>query len=197
MVSTFESFHIAGVPAGAIIREMSDRALTTITCFQIPGGALVHNESRIEFDQDVFGWTSFEYLEHGSDLRVHVARDDSFARDCVPSYAEWALIRGTLLAGETHLSFTRVDESHPLADPQAADLSITSGPGSLEKLGGTAPFTGHIVLQVNGEVRNRHWFAGTSLVASDWNGARSFAEPNLAASLVGVASEVEAILRGH
>lgn len=59
MVSLYESFQVAGVPAGASLREMSDRALTTITCFQIPGGALVHNESRIEFDNDVFGWTSF------------------------------------------------------------------------------------------------------------------------------------------
>ena len=31
MVSICESFHVAGVPAGAILREMSDRALTTIT----------------------------------------------------------------------------------------------------------------------------------------------------------------------
>ena len=66
MVSLHESFHVAGVPAGAILREMSDRALTTITCFQIPGGPLVHNESRIEFDHDVFGWTSFSYAEQGT-----------------------------------------------------------------------------------------------------------------------------------
>lgn len=197
MVSRFESFHIAGVPAGAIIRNMSGRTLTAVTCFRTPDGALVHTESRIEFDPDVFGWTSFEYREHGSNLRVRVDRDDSFGRDCVPSYAEWALIRGMFRAGRTHLSFTSLDESDPDAGPQTAELSITSQPGSLENPSGEVPITGHIVLRVNGEVRNRHWFAGTTLVASDWNGARSFSELTLSAALAGVDSEVEAILRGH
>ena len=197
MASTFESFHLAGVPAGAIIRKMSGRALTTVTCFRMPDGALVHTESRIEFDPDVFGWTSFEYVEHGNDLRVQVDRDDSFARGCVPSYAEWALIRGMLRAGKTHLSFTSLDESDPYAGPQTAELGITSQLGSLEKSGGAVPVTGHIALRVNGEVRNRHWLAGTTLVASDWNGARFFSELTLSAALAGVDSEVEGILRGH
>ena len=197
MLLTFESFHVAGVPAGAILREMSDRALTTITCFQIPGGPLVHNESRIEFDHDVFGWTSFSYAEHGNDLRVEVARDDRFALGCVPSYAEWMVIRGMLLAGKTRLSFTTLDDGDASARPQATELSITSEPGSIDRKGTAIPTNGHVVLRVNGEVRNRHWIAGISVVASDWNGARSYAEATLSDSLIGLDREVSAILRGR
>ena len=197
MVSTFESFHVAGVPAGAILREISDRALTTITCFQIPGGPLVHNESRIEFDHDVFGWTSFSYAEHGNDLRIEVVRDDRFAHGCVPSYAEWMVIHGMLLAGKTRLSFTTFDDGDARARPKATDLSITSQPGSIDKTNTVIPTTGHVVLRVDGEVKNRHWLAGTTVVASDWNGAMSYAEVTLSDSLSGLDSEVDAILRGR
>ena len=193
MVSLHESFHVAGVPAGAILREMSDRALTTITCFQIPGGPLVHNESRIEFDHDVFGWTLFSYAEHGNDLRIEVARDDRFAHGCVPSYAELMVIRGMLLAGKTRLSFTTLDDSDASARPNPTELSITSEPGSIDKAGTVIPTTGHVVLRVNGEVRNRHWLAGTTVVASDWNGARSYTEPTLSDSLIGLDSQVDTI----
>ncbi|KGJ77114.1 hypothetical protein GY21_08100 [Cryobacterium roopkundense] len=195
MLFSFESFHIDGVPVGAIVRELSDRTLTTVTCFQVPGGALVHNESHIEFDQDAFGWTSSSYVEHGEDVRVDIARDNRFARDCVPSYAEWMVIRRMLIDGQAHQSFTTFDDGDFEAHPQAAELSISSRPETVDKSGSPLPTAGRIVLKVNGEVRNRHWFVGTSLVASDWNGARSYPETTLAHSLTGLDSTVRAILR--
>ena len=195
MLSTFESFHIAGAPVGAIVRELSDRTLTTVTCFQIPGGDLVHNESHIEFDQDAFGWTSFSYVEHGNNVRFDVARDNRFARDCVPSYAEWMVIRHMLLDGQTHQSFTTFDDGDASAHPQTAEFSISSRPDTLDKSGSVIHAAGRVVLKVNGKVRNRHWFVGTSLVASDWNGARSYAEGTLADSVTGLDSRVSAILR--
>ena len=176
---------------------MSDRALTTITCFQIPGGALVHNESRIEFDNDVFGWTSFLYAEHGNDLRVEVARDDRFAHGCVSSYAKWMVIRTMLLAGKTRLSFTTLDDSDASARPKATELSITSELGSIEKTGTIIPTTGHVVLRVTGKLRNRHWLAGATVVASDWNGARSYAEATLSDSLIGLDTQVDTISHNH
>ena len=172
---------------------MPDRALTTITCFQIPGGPLVHNESRTESDHDVFGWTSFSYAEHGNDLRIEVARDDRFAHGCVPSYAEWMVIRGMLLAGETRLSFTTLDDSDASPRPHPTELSITSESRSIDKTGTVIPSTGHVVLRVNDEARNRHWLAGTTVVASDWNGARSDTEATLSDSLIGLDSQVDTI----
>ena len=157
----------------------------------------MHNESRIEFDHDVFGWTSFSYAEHGNDLRVEVARDDRFAHGCVPSYAEWMVIHGMLLTGKTRLSFTTLDDGDASAHPKATELSITSEPGGIDKTGTVILTTGHVVLRVDGEVRNRHWLAGTTVVASDWNGARSYAEATLSDSLIGLDSEVDAILRGR
>lgn len=115
----------------------------------------------------------------------------------MPSYAEWMVIRTMLLAGKTHLSFTTLDDSDASARPKATELSITSEPGSIDKTGTFIPTTGFVVLRVNGEVRNRHWLAGATVVASDWNGARSYAEATLSDSPIGVDSGVDAILRGR
>lgn len=133
---------------------MSDRVLTTITCFQIRDGPLVHSENGIEFDHDVFGWKSFSYAEHGNDLRIEAARDDRFVHGCVPSYAEWMVIRGMLLAGKACLRFTTLDDSDASPRPTATELSLTSDPGSIDKTDTVIPTTGHVILRVNAEVRN-------------------------------------------
>ncbi|MBC7597259.1 MAG: hypothetical protein H7288_25625, partial [Kineosporiaceae bacterium] len=94
-------------------------------------------------------------------------------------------------------SFTTLHDSDASARPRATELSITSEPGSIDKTGTVIPTTGFVVLRVNDEVRNRHWLAGATVVASDWNGARSYAEATLSDSLIGVDPQVDTISHNH
>lgn len=188
---SLESFHVDGAKCGALVRRRTPREVSTLICFRT-GGELYRATSRLEHDGSPLDWTlyTFEDVNGALDLtreapgRVIVngeARD--VPADTVPSYAGPAILEDMLATSATEIEFHLLSEAEPTAEPQPAHYSVGNPeatdaphdvPGDPDPAEHGEPL-GVAELFVADRPSQKFWFDSHRIIASDWDGARSFA----------------------
>lgn len=174
------------VPAGALVTATHIGEFYCHIRFSTPDGGLVENKVVINMDGSVREWTAFTYRGAGKECGgvrdnhgVTVAgRRGSQEGMVIPSYGVSALVGEMVRRQESEINFLWLAES--AASPEAV------APARLERAGDedvASPFAGmvpecvRVELSVDGARTNTYWARDGVIVATDWNGAKSYALP--------------------
>ncbi|MBJ2121525.1 hypothetical protein I6N91_11105 [Arthrobacter sp. MSA 4-2] len=189
-----EAFYIDGRRTGALVRETGGGALRTTVAFLLPDGHLVHLTQETRYGSDVLGWTSYSYVDHGSDVDITgVPADDAggAAHRSIPSYAAHLLLVQALRAGKDRVAFSQFIED---GDGTALGaVFAVRGRETVETPWGRQEAL-KVLLEVEGEPRNTFWWDGDRVVRTDWQGGTSYAAHDLPLLLSGLDARVRSAL---
>lgn len=187
-----EVFHTGTSPAGVLLRRRADSGLDTLVLIDPPEGERSHNESRVWFAGDVFDWTRYTFAE--GDHRVEAAREEiADERRVIPGYAEYLLLADVGALRGLPVQYLRLRDGAP-QEPAVTATVRPVGHEDVQLPGGRELRCARIdVVEGEDEVVSRHWFHGTTMVASDWRGLDSSLVPDLETALAEVSPRVREI----
>jgi len=205
MKKTYETFFIAGKKVGGIIRLLESEKLSTLTCFQIPDGPLIHLEHRFYFTTSAFEWERYEFSEYHENKTIAVDRRENIAIDCVskevqsltkktiPSYATFLLLTEIIEKNLSSLDFDILIDGNPIQAPRSVIIKVEQ-PKKLQLQSGEIVMAARVPLIIEGQTNNQHWIAEGRILKSDWQGAESFAANSIDEVLVGLGPRETAII---
>ena len=189
-----EAFYIDGQRTGALLRETGGGSLRTTVAFLLPDGHLVHLNQETRYEGNVLGWTSYRYVDSGSDVDITGFPADhagSAGPRPVPSYAAHLLLVQALRAGKDRMAFSQFIED---GDGRALGaVFAVRGRETVDTPWGRREAL-KVLLEVEGEPRNTFWWDGETVVRTDWQGGVSYAAHDLPLLLSGLDPRVRSAL---
>lgn len=185
MLKTVELFYDGGgsVPSGALVtNRVAGRAEVSMS-FSTEAGVVFSRQLSIMSEASVAAWSSATFV---ADRRIQLERsgdsitvgDSSFCCEglVVPSYAASLLVAEFTAQDLSEQEFGWLDEESGVVKSgrlrREADDAVTSPLQHLDE-----PCQ-KVTLWLDNVLQNTYWLAGGCVVASDWNGARSYALPD-------------------
>lgn len=191
MEKIFESFFIGGKKVGGIVRLLEPTKLSTLTCFQIPDGPLIHLEHRFFFEGSPLDWDRYTFHEYHSTKTTEFKRKTGNA---IPSYAAFLLLRKMIDKKLTRLDFEMLIDGDPVQAPKVATLQV-EGAEEVTFPSGGKTIASRVPLYVDGKPGNAHWIANDEVIKSDWQGAESYRANDIDDVLDGLNQSTAVILR--
>ncbi|AKT50339.1 hypothetical protein [Arsenicicoccus sp. oral taxon 190] len=199
---SMESFHDGGTKRGAVLRRLGPTELRAVTVYRGDGG-LQRVDRVLTHTGDVRDWTTLTVTTpSGSTSARRVTptsleaqgRTRAVPADTLPGCAGPVVLAQMLAGCHTEAEFHALDEADPLADPVPAHYSV-GNPEQVTLPGQGTRELGSVTLYRDEEPTERHWFDSHEVVASDWQGPRTYHVGSARELLEGLDDEVAAVVR--
>lgn len=182
----WESFWVAGVRRGAVLRRFDGELLTTRIAFDDGVGAPLASESRIWLSGSRDTWSRLRYRQEPGGLRAAADRVEAgLGVDTLPASGDYLLLSRLAGSAERSAGFLRVDEAQP--ERPAAPAEIRRRPAEdIDLLEGRTVLAERLDVVAGGMRVAMHWAHRGAIVRSSWGGALLFGcrdEPEALAGL--------------
>lgn len=186
MTTQLDLFYIGNSAAGALAVAQSSGTYATHIVFSPPDSPVVDLRTTIDTDASVKNWSRFTF--HNRESKVEGIRTEDGVlisgrlvrcENVVPSYGVSALVLELVDSKEDRCSFLWLDESRGASTRPVAGKLEQAGRESVDSpVGVRIPACERVELTVDNARTNTYWVKDGVIVASDWNGATSYALPD-------------------
>lgn len=187
-----ESFYLGDEKVGVLVRQCSLNNIRTTLSFKIGDGPAVYLFQETRFPTDVFSWIEYTYFDLLEGVRIEERSADELLQlaprnNPIPSYAAHLLLKDFLATNEPRRDFSQFEEGASSTVVSAA--FVRHGMEEIETLNGSHEAL-KVVLEVDGRAGNIFWCVDTLVVKSDWQGATSYANSDVALALENLDDDV-------
>lgn len=183
-----ELFYLSNhsVPVGALMTATDHSSHYCRIRFSTPDGGIVDNEALVRMNGSIRDWTSFTFRDgamesvgtrdsHGVTVAGHRVDHEGTV---VPSYGVSALVAEMVRELDEAVEFRWLTESAGSAHAVLpARLERTDDEDVASPVTDIITGCARVELSVDGTRTNTYWVKDGAVVATDWNGATSFALP--------------------